>query len=104
MGASTSECVPTGEMRYHCETVLQYSGFMVIWNRSQRPLTSTWELLLVPLDQFPNFSHLRRRKRGRVVEGSGFENRRRESVQGFESLRFRRSPRLRRGLFHARRA
>src|SRR5690606_17886279 len=41
------------------------------------------------LDLPPNFRHSRARKRGRVVEGSGFENRRRATYRGFESLRFR---------------
>ena len=42
-----------------------------------------------PLDPVSLFGHIRGRKRGRVVEGSGFENRRRATYQGFESLRFR---------------
>jgi hypothetical protein len=47
-------------------------------------------VLEVPLDLVERLGHLRARKRGRVVEGSGFENRRRATYQGFESLRFRR--------------
>lgn len=48
----------------------------------------------IRLDQARNLSQLARRKRGRAVEGTGFENRRRATYQGFESLRFRKVKRV----------